>query len=103
MRSIFPRYDFNLPLSQQPYYPQASSGVRTRTRPRRLTLSPPPVIDQVLGPKTAPASAMGLPAGTHDLDEIQYSSLAELKGLWEAANGQRPEGLVRTYNLRMER
>ncbi|RMJ24647.1 conserved proline-rich protein [Aspergillus sp. HF37] len=103
LKSIFPRYDFNIPLSQQKYYPQSSNGPRTRSKPRELTLSPAPAIDQVLGPKTVPASATDFPAGPLDSPEIRYSSPSELKSLWEAANGQRPQDLSGTFNLRMER
>lgn len=103
MRSMFPRYDFNLPLSQQKYYPRSSNGPQTHSGPRGLTLSPASEIDRALGLKTAPASAMGLLGGNRDLDEIRYSSPAELKGLWEAANGQRPQDLPETFNLRVER
>lgn len=102
MRSIFPRYDFNLPLSQQRYYPRSSNSPQTHSGPRGLTLLPAE-IDPALGPKTGSASAMRLPTGTLELDEIGYSSTAELKGLWEAANGQRPQDLPGTFNLRMER
>jgi hypothetical protein len=103
LKSMFPRYDFNLPLSQQKYYPQSSNDPRTRAKPRELTLSPAPAIDQVLGPKTVPASATDFPAEPLDSPGIRYSSPSELKSLWEAANGQRPQDLSGTFNLRMER
>lgn len=50
-----------------------------------------PEIDRALGPKSVPASVIDLPIGRLDSAEVQYSSAAELRGLWEAAaNGQRP-------------
>lgn len=103
INSIFPRYNFSLPLSRQPYYPQSSDSPPARNRPRGLTLSPPPPIDQALGPKTVPASVMNFPTGVLDHPEIRYSNPTELKGLWEAANGQRPQDLPGTFNLRMTR
>ena len=103
MRSMFPRYNFSLPLNQQQYYPQSSNhSPRIRTKPRGLTISLPSKIDQALGPKTVPASAANFPTGSLD-PEIRYSTLIELKGLWEAANGQRPQDLPGTFNLRMAR
>lgn len=104
INSIFPRYNFSLPLNQQKYYSQSSNdSPRTRVRPRGLTLSPPPPIDQALGPKTVPASVMDFPTGVLDTPEIRYSTLTELKDLWEAANGQRPQDLTGSFNLRMIR
>ncbi|KAE8147506.1 hypothetical protein BDV25DRAFT_160232 [Aspergillus avenaceus] len=102
MRSIFPQYNPNVPLSQQDYYPKFSDNNRPH-RPRELTLTPPPEIDRALGPKTVPASVMNFPTGVLDPIETRYSSTIELKGLWEAANGQRPQDLAGTFNLRMAR
>lgn len=109
MKSIFPRYNPNLPLSQQQYYPQniGSSDLRRQAISRnqdRLSLSPPPEIDKLLGPKTVPASVMNFPANALDpVDTIQYSSAEALESLWEAANGQRLENVLGTFNLRMAR
>ncbi|KAF7117183.1 hypothetical protein CNMCM5793_005903 [Aspergillus hiratsukae] len=104
MKSIFPRYDPNVPLSRQQYYPQ-SSGSPPRTRPnlRGLTLTPEPEIDRALGPKTVPASVLNFPTDMLEPLEVQYSSAAELKSLWEVANGQRLQNLMGTFNLRMHR
>lgn len=104
MKSMFPRYNPNVPLSEQQYYPGASSQSSRSHKPKELTLSPQPEIDRALGPKTVPASVMNFPMGTLDpADEVHYSSTAELQGLWEAANGQRPQNLSGTFNLRMAR
>ncbi|GFF90759.1 hypothetical protein IFM53868_06272 [Aspergillus udagawae] len=104
MKSIFPRYDPNFPLSQQHYYPQSSGSTpRTRHYPRGLTLTPEPEIDRALGPKTVPASVLNFPTDMLEPLEVHYSSAAELKGLWEVANGQRPQNLIGTFNLRMHR
>ncbi|KAF7586648.1 hypothetical protein BBP40_008539 [Aspergillus hancockii] len=102
MRSIFPRYNPHIPLNQQEYYPQVSSNTRTH-RPTELSFTPTPEIDRALGPKTVPASVMNFPTGILDPLETQYSSIAELKGLWEAANGQRPRDLAGSFNLRVAR
>ncbi|RHZ52353.1 hypothetical protein CDV55_101954 [Aspergillus turcosus] len=104
MKSIFPRYDPNVPLSRQQYYPQ-SSGSPPRTRPnlRGLTLTPEPEIDRALGPKTVPASVLNFPTDMLEPLEVHYSSAAELKSLWEVANGQRLQNLMGTFNLRMHR
>ena len=102
MKSIFPQYNPNVSLSQQQYYPQLSANTRTH-RPKELSFTPPPEIDRALGPKTVPASVMNFPAGVLDQIEIQYSSITELKGLWEAANGQRPQDLAGKFNLRVAR
>lgn len=104
MNSIFPRYNFSLPLSQQKYYPKSSNdSPRARVKPKELTLSPPPPIDQALGPKTVPASVMDFPTGALDTPDIRYSTPTELKDLWEAANGQRPRDLTGSFKLRMIR
>lgn len=50
-----------------------------------------------------PASVMNFPLGILESVEVQYSSAVELQGLWEAANGQRPEDLSRCLNLRLTR
>ncbi|KAF9893120.1 hypothetical protein FE257_012531 [Aspergillus nanangensis] len=100
MRSMFPRYDPNKPLNQQNYYPQPAPATETRRpKPPQLTIVPPPEIDQSLGPKTVPASVMNFPS----IPAARYSSAEELKNLWEAANGQRPQGLAGVYNLRVAR
>lgn len=83
MKSMFPRYNPNVSLSEQQYYPAE--------------------IDRALGPKTVPASVMNFPLGALELDEVHYASAAELQGLWEAANGQRPQDLSGTFNLRIAR
>jgi hypothetical protein len=104
MKSIFPRYDPNVPLSRQQYYPQASgSPPRTRPNLRGLTLTPEPEIDRSLGPKTVPASVLNFPTDMLEPLEVHYSSAAELKSLWEVANGQRLQNLMGTFNMRMHR
>ncbi|KAL4897275.1 hypothetical protein BDV59DRAFT_87159 [Aspergillus ambiguus] len=103
MRSIFPRYDPNVPLSQQKYYPQLPDRSPQGRKPRALAFSPQPEIDRTLGPKTVPASVLNFPSDVLEHAEVPYSSTDELRDLWEAANGQRPEGLAGTYHLRVAR
>ncbi|KKK21554.1 hypothetical protein P175DRAFT_0508411 [Aspergillus ochraceoroseus IBT 24754] len=104
MRSIFPRFNPDAPLGQQQYCNGVSQNFsRPRTRPAELDLSQAPEIDRALGPKTVPASVLDFPAGLLDPVDVVYSSTAELRGLWEAANGQRPEGIGGNFSLRMQR
>lgn len=103
---MFPQFDPKLPLNQQQYYPQRSGGtqpVKPSHKPDKLSLSPLSEIDQVVGPKTVPASVLNFPAGVLEPEEIRYSSQQELGLLWEAANGQRPKNLDGTFNLRMSK
>lgn len=104
MRSIFPKLDPTLPIDQQNYHHRApNEAPKAKPRKPQLTLSPTSEIDQVLGPKTVPASVLNFPTGVLENDEIRYSSLQELEVLWEAANGQRPQNLSGTYNLQMSK
>ncbi|KAJ5648006.1 hypothetical protein N7490_004378 [Penicillium lividum] len=105
MRSMFPQFDPNQPLDQQSYHPQMPSSApdsngKASRRPK-LTLSPTSEIDQVLGPKTVPASVLNFPIGVLDSEEARFSSPQELEMLYEAANGQRPENLHGAFNLRL--
>ncbi|KAJ5155882.1 hypothetical protein N7492_008685 [Penicillium capsulatum] len=103
MRSMFPQFDPKVPLNQQDYHPSRSNDapIAKQSRKPHLTLSPTSEIDQVLGPKTVPASVLNFPTDVMEPEEIRYSSPQELEMLWEAANGQRPQNLFGTFNLRM--
>ena len=103
-------------LSQQPYHQQPNTSrlppfrhkplpprPLPRPRPRGLTLSPEPEIDRDLGPKTVPASVMNFPAGIRESVEMRDSSTAELRELWDVANGQRMEGGLGRFCLRLTR
>lgn len=102
MRSIFPTYNPQLPIDKQSYHPQRPHEAPT-SRPRKpqLTLAAPSDIDQVLGPKTVPASVLDFPTDVLEPEETRYSSLQELEMLWEVANGQRPQDVNGTFNMRM--
>ncbi|CBF83349.1 hypothetical protein AN3130.2 [Aspergillus nidulans FGSC A4] len=104
--SMFPQFNPDAPLNQQQYNDRISNNF-SRPRPRpaglKLNITPAPEIDRVLGPKTVPADVHNFPPSMHSPVEIQYSSLEQLKTLWEAANGQRADNLLKAYTLRMER
>lgn len=102
---MFPQFDSKVPLNKQNNRLSMATQAPTAkpSRKPQLTLSPTSEIDQVLGPKTVPASVVNFPTGVLEPEEIQYSSPQELEMLWEAANGQRPQNLFGTFNLRMTR
>ncbi|KAJ5266951.1 hypothetical protein N7478_009759 [Penicillium angulare] len=105
MRSMFPQFNSKVPLDQQSYRLQMPiSPPDTTKKPSRkpnLTLSPSSEIDQVLGPKTVPASVLNFPTGVLESEGSRFSSPQELEMLWEAANGQRQQELYGTFNLRL--
>ncbi|KAI9724329.1 MAG: hypothetical protein M1812_000397 [Candelaria pacifica] len=101
MRSMFPRYNPNVPLSQQRYVPtQASPTYIQKEHISKLEYSQE---RQATGPATAPASTTTFPAGALSKPQPQYSSLSDLTGLWEAANGQGTKETDRTFTLQMSR
>ncbi|KAJ6181161.1 hypothetical protein N7519_011622 [Penicillium mononematosum] len=104
MRSMFPQFDPKLPFNQQVYHPQLPDvprPVKSSRKPPKLTLTTNTEIDNVLGPKTVPASVLNFPSEALESEEVTYSSMEELKMLWEAANGQGMRDVVGTLNLRM--
>ncbi|KAL3466273.1 hypothetical protein BJX64DRAFT_251256 [Aspergillus heterothallicus] len=104
MRSMFPQFNPAAPLSQQQYSHGISNNFsRPRVRPSLEIQTTVPEIDRVLGPKTVPADVHDFPANALDPVEIQYSSLAQLKSLWDITNGQKLDNTTGTFNLRMER
>ncbi|KAL2818858.1 hypothetical protein BJX63DRAFT_44169 [Aspergillus granulosus] len=104
MKSIFPQFNPAAPLSQQQYNKGISNNFsRPRVRPSLEIQTTVPEIDRVLGPKTVPADVHDFPADVLDPVEIQYSSLAQLKRLWDITNGQKLDNASGTFNLRMER
>lgn len=90
MRSIFPRYNPSLPLSQQQYKPtQASPTDIPKEKISRKPYSPTFYVPH----------ADVLRSGS--AEEPYYTPKIELGALWDAANGKaRPEGW-RTYALQM--
>ncbi|KAL4921927.1 hypothetical protein BDW62DRAFT_173681 [Aspergillus aurantiobrunneus] len=106
MKSIFPQFTPNAPLSQQQYNSGISNNIsRPRHRPTglKLDITPAPEIDRALGPNTVPADVHDFPTGTLSPAGIQYSTPEQLRTLWETTNGQRPDSLPKAFNLQMER
>ncbi|KAL4870939.1 hypothetical protein BDV12DRAFT_164951 [Aspergillus spectabilis] len=105
MKSIFPQFNPNAPLSQQQHNGRSSSNFSRPRRPTglKLNITPVPEIDRALGPKTVPADVHDFPAGVLSPVEIHHSSPEQLRALWEAANGQRADNLPGSFILRMER
>jgi hypothetical protein len=104
MKSIFPQFNPTAPLNPQQYTNGVSNNFsRPRYRPSLEIQTTVPEIDRVLGPKTVPADVHDFPADVLDPVEIQYSTLAQLKNLWDITNGQKLAGASSSFNLRMER
>ncbi|KAI9759497.1 MAG: hypothetical protein M1835_000362, partial [Candelina submexicana] len=101
MRSIFPRYNPNVPLSQQRYVPAQISP--THIQKEHISKLEYPPKKYVACPATAPASTTAFPADALTKPQTQYSSLTELTNLWEAANGQSTKETNRTFTLQMSR
>jgi hypothetical protein len=106
MRSMFPRYNPNVPLTRQEYYPQNDSP-DAATLPVQAEQSdrpcPPAEVDAMLGPRTVPFDVVQFPNDTLTSAPLQYSEASDLESLWESANGQKLKGSLGTFNLRLER
>ena len=110
MRSMFPSYNPNIPLSKQAYYPQRAASPqdlpersvsRTEYSPTRADVSK---IDELVGgPKTAPASIIDFPMDVMDVKSPPLSTLKDLEALWDATSGAGPEGVTDTYNMALSR
>lgn len=110
MRSIFPRYNPNLPLSQQRYYPDPANASPTNL--------PRDVISKAeYSPSLySPGSAGGVgregkaevirmtPLGNASATTVvKYSTVEELGNMWEAANGQSSRKLPECINMQISR
>ncbi|KAI9758069.1 MAG: hypothetical protein M4579_003200 [Chaenotheca gracillima] len=113
MRSMFPRYNPNVPLAEQQYRPTQASPTHI---PREIISKAPyspsvyspghpgtPGTGYAAGPATAPPTINSFPEGVLNKRELQFSSREELSELWEAANGQNTETAGRTFALKMTR
>ncbi|KAH0542829.1 hypothetical protein FGG08_002783 [Glutinoglossum americanum] len=99
IKSMFPRYDPSLPLAQQHYHRMdRPSRVRSGESLSVNSPSSPGVMSTI---STAPAAMMSFPTGVMGKPKPKYSSLEELAGLWETANGQGAVDAGRTFALRM--
>ncbi len=117
MRSIFPRYNPNVPLSQQRYYPDPARGASPTNLPREVvskaeyspSLYSPGSAGRITkhgyseGPKTAPASVINFPEGVLEKATPKRSTIEELGGLWEAANGQSGQETRESFRLQISR
>jgi hypothetical protein len=106
MHSIFPRYNPDIPLEHQPYYPtQASPTFMPKNVINRRPYSPS-VMDRSLAGLQSPiavgASPGRFPRGVQDETILEPCTTEELKDLWKVVNGWRvsaSEG--RSFCLRM--
>ncbi|KAG5299012.1 hypothetical protein I7I50_07752 [Histoplasma capsulatum G186AR] len=97
MRSIFPRYDPNVPLSQQQYYPQRS---RPNDLPREV-ISRCDYSQSVASPQSASSRTMR--ESTQLAAAAKVTSSQQLTRLWEAANGEGPQPELGTFHLRISK
>lgn len=96
MRSMFPRYDGNVPLGQQRYHPDhplyAQQG-KQGSRPALPVLDIPPA-----PPGVAPILQQTISGG---LAVSTLSSTEELMEAWNIANGQSVESTVESFNVEL--
>ena len=115
MRSMFPRFDPNLPLSQQKYYPNMDRVPRTPAWTNESFTRPeysPSLYSQSGSPGLASAKekwkrpGLGGTAGSSlSISQIpppQLSAPEELLDMWSIANGQGSEEAAATYTLGMQ-
>ncbi|EEH20248.1 hypothetical protein PABG_02507 [Paracoccidioides brasiliensis Pb03] len=97
MRSIFPKYNPNVPLNQQHYYPRLSTPYdHPREVVSRCDYSPSLTSPQSAIPHTKRESTQLAIAS-------KLSSTEQLTCLWEAANGSGPQPDLGTFHLRISR
>ncbi|EFE41678.1 conserved proline-rich protein [Trichophyton verrucosum HKI 0517] len=93
MRSIFPRYDPDLPLSQQRYYPNAgsprSSSDQAPSRADYGSLSPP--------------STSACPSSFTSVDGPMIAPVESLERLWNATCGESSGSDAGTFHLNIRR
>lgn len=93
MQSIFPRYEPDLPLAQQPYYPRPT--IATLQHVRKVSSSPKsfaiPAETRLSLPSTP---KQGLPLVADENDLVQ---------LWEAANGNKADMRIGKIQMHMRR
>jgi len=110
MRSIFPRYNPNLPLSQQRYHPNPANA-SPNNLPREV-ISKAEYSPSLYSPGSA--GAMGregraeMPKTTRSGDAsrttmVNYSTIGELGSLWEAANGHSSDKAPECIKMQISR
>jgi hypothetical protein len=103
IRSIFPRYNPEIPLERQPYFPTQASPTHI---PRAFISKAPysPGIESVIsGPLSAPASVSQFPKGVQEVPKlVEPATTEELKELWKVTNGWRvSQSEGRSFCLKM--
>ncbi|EZF18782.1 hypothetical protein H112_05370 [Trichophyton rubrum D6] len=93
MRSIFPRYDPDLPLNQQRYYPNAGS-------PRSSSDQAPSRVDYG---SLSPPSTSACPSSFTSTDGPMIASVESLEKLWNATCGESPGSDAGTFHLNIRR
>lgn len=107
LRSMFPVYNPNVPLSQQSYYPQRQQSLQSRTLPKGLysvrAMTPSQVDIATGGVRTAPPSINGSAVELASIPDTTFSSPKELEKLWRATHGMEPSPEIGSFNLEMAR
>ncbi|DAA79067.1 TPA_exp: Conserved proline-rich protein [Trichophyton benhamiae CBS 112371] len=93
MRSIFPRYDPDLPLSQQRYYPNAGS-------PRSSSDQAPSRVDYG---SLSPPSTSACPSSFTSIDGPMIAPVESLEKLWNATCGESSGSDAGTFHLNIRR
>lgn len=103
MRSIFPQFKPKLPAKDQAKDAQISNprprSSRRKSLPK-LSLATGTEFHDLLRPRSVPDSVFNFPHSVEP-ETVKYSSIEELKTLWELANGQRAGDFTGMLNLRM--
>lgn len=110
MRSIFPRYNPNLPLSQQRYHPDPASASPTDL-PREViskaeyspSLYSPGVAGRAREEGKAEMIRMTSIGNAPATTMMKYSTIEELGRFWEAANGQSSHGTPNSITMQISR
>ena len=85
MQSIFPRYNPNVPLAQQQYYP----GRASPTNLPREVISKAEYSPSLCSPGSAGGRGGNMEMSRMTpMEHVDYSTVEDLARLWEAANGQ---------------
>lgn len=111
IRSIFPRFNPDLPLDRQQYYPTQNAASPTTVPQSAISrsheYSNSPIngrVPSIRSPLSAPPTQSSFPRGVLDIPcTPEPSTSEELKQLWKVTNGWRvsaSEG--RTFNLKMK-
>ena len=95
MRSMFPRYDGNVPLGQQQYRPGASLYSHHGKQSSKPAL---PILDI---PSAPPGAAPILQQTSSGPEASKISSSEELLDMWSIANGQAVKSTVESFSIEL--